>query len=67
MAAISNYGVDMVVANILKKRRFEVTIFEKSGEKKKLTVDEDTKQVDEISKQIVKYIRDTLGITKKEE
>ena len=64
--AIEKYGVDMVVANILEKRRFEVIVYHKSGESKKLTR-EKSDQVDEISSDIVNYIRDKLGIIEQEE
>mmetsp|Transcript_35925 Transcript_35925/g.55170 ORF Transcript_35925/g.55170 Transcript_35925/m.55170 type:complete len:261 (-) Transcript_35925:1086-1868(-) len=64
--AIQKYGVDMVVANILNKRRREVTIYHQSGEKHDLRLEEEGSKVDEISKQIIAHVRDALGITAQE-
>ena len=48
LAAIKNYGSDMVVANELETRRSKVTIYHKDGAKEVLT-QEPSKIVDAIS------------------
>lgn len=57
MGAISNYGVDMVVANILATRRSQVIIFHKNQDKVDLQIDPlQSTQVDAISELIVNHI-----------
>jgi hypothetical protein len=57
MGAITNYGVDMVIANILATRRSQVIIFNSSSEQTNLQVDtSQSTQVDAISEKIINHI-----------